>query len=133
MTVSRRKFLAFSALAAVSAGAIISACGTTENRADFPVEPNPGEVGATIAIEGLRWSPDAVTIKAGQSVVWNMHATTKHDLKVLGMLSPLLTDGEIRVTFKDAGVYPFECTIHPGMDGVVTVEPASSATTTTTP
>lgn len=40
--------------------------------------------------------------------------------------SGLIFPGQsISLTFPEPGVYPFVCNIHPGMDGVVVVEPAS--------
>lgn len=39
--------------------------------------------------------------------------------------SGLMLPGQsLSLTFTEAGVYPFVCNIHPGMDGVVVVEPA---------
>jgi plastocyanin len=104
-------------------GGFAAACGGPDvARADFPVEPNPGEIGATVSIEGLRWTPDEVTIEAGQSVVWNMTANTGHDLEVDGLPpTPIVREGEFRRTFRLAGRYEFTCTIHPGMDGNITV------------
>lgn len=119
-------------------GGLATACsGPSAARADFPVETNPGPIGATVAVEGLRWAPDEVTIEAGESVVWNMTANAGHDLEVDGLApTPIVREGEFRRTFRLAGRYEFVCTIHPGMDGTVIVQPSddtSTPSTTTSP
>lgn len=99
---------------------LLGGCEKAE-RADLPTEENPGEIGATIRIDGMTWDPAEVTISSGQSIVWDMKAPIDHDLEVGDFLSPLVSEGEYQMTFDDSGDFDFRCTLHPGMDGVVHV------------
>lgn len=72
------------------------------------------------------FSPDAISIEAGQTVTWELsdqaqlpHTVTFAD----GNSSENLVD-TFAVKFREPGVYAYSCAYHPGMVGAVTVSGA---------
>ncbi len=94
------------------------------NNAAGPM-PFGAEVGATAL---LRFEPGSVMIEEGGTVTWNF-GTVPHNVvfdAVAGRPGDIAGQNisvSIRRTFTQAGVYPYGCTIHPGMSGRVTVLP----------
>jgi plastocyanin len=76
---------------------------------------------------GNRFDPDAVTIGAGGTVTW-VWGDGLHDVTSTGSPSfqssgaPDSPPRQYAVTFNAAGVYNYVCTVHPGMNGRVTVQ-----------
>jgi plastocyanin len=96
-----------------------------------------------VAIVDYRFEPATVMIDAGDTVTWTVthaqdpHTVTPVDPPDAFAGSGLLREGDtFAVTFRDPGVYRYQCTIHPEqMQGTVTVvgaarsvSPTSSAT-----
>jgi plastocyanin len=80
------------------------------------------------------FSPLALTVTAGTTVAWQNDAGTPHNATwndAAGRSAALAGDGTGDITdfsagshtrmFTTAGVYGFKCTIHPGMNGTLTV------------
>jgi plastocyanin len=94
------------------------------------------------------WEPMAVSVEPGGTVDIANNTTTYHGVRWLeGPETPECTSGVIVGTteaqsgtnwsgscsFKKAGVYTFDCTVHgPAMKGTITVGPQGVTTTTTT-
>lgn len=77
-----------------------------------------------VTIDGLKWTPAEIEIEAGDTVVWDMESNgMPHDVVSDDGLfaSELMTEGEFRYTFTEAGVYGYHCTPHPPMIGIITV------------
>jgi plastocyanin len=132
---SVRTCLAFFALAGCAA--TLAACGggssgsggdamapavpmTTAAAPAKPAAPSS----AAVTLKDISFKPETVTIARGGTVRWTWkdgdvphnvtfaarHSTTKHD------------GGTYKLTFKTAGTFKYECTIHPGMVGKVIVK-----------
>ena len=79
----------------------------------------------TVDIEALKFSPPMLEVKAGDTVIWknkdafphNVIAENKH------LHSADIPSGQ-SWKFKAGrkGVFPYVCTLHPGMKGVLTVK-----------
>lgn len=91
----------------------------------------PGTVGATIdSSDQLQWTPNTVTITAGQVVKFTNPASNSvtHNVTINGQpklssSNDYLAPGTTwEVKFTQAGTYPFQCTIHSGMSGTITVK-----------
>jgi plastocyanin len=82
-----------------------------------------------IFAEDFAFTPAVVTIKAGDTVRWNLssgtHTTTSGSGTPDGMWDQVITeDIPVLVTFDQAGEYPFYCRFHGDfMSGRVVVEP----------
>ncbi|MEO8451158.1 MAG: plastocyanin/azurin family copper-binding protein [Gemmatimonadota bacterium] len=79
---------------------------------------------ASVSATGsLAFTPNAVTITAGQSVCWQNTGSVSHTVTADGgsFASPLDPSQTFTRTFATAGTFPYHCTIHAGMVGTVTV------------
>ena len=82
----------------------------------------------TVTIEmrtGNVFSPASPTIDAGTTVRWINEDAVAHNTTSstagLWASSNLAEGGTFQRTFATAGSFPYECTIHPGMTGTITV------------
>jgi plastocyanin len=79
-----------------------------------------------IRIVNYAYSPIAITIKQGQTVVWENRDYVKHTITSIGS-GPLDSDelkrGEMYAyTFNSPGLYEYYCKLHPYMRGKIRVE-----------
>ncbi|MDD5171758.1 MAG: cupredoxin domain-containing protein [Candidatus ainarchaeum sp.] len=86
----------------------------------------PSGTGATstVHISGYAFQPADLTVKQGTTVTWVNDDSVPHHLKMNGVFeSSTLSNGQSYThTFTEApGSYPYSCTIHPSMQGTVTV------------
>lgn len=84
---------------------------------------------ASVSMENVAFVPSSVTISEGDTVTWtNNDGDVPHNVTSTDggpLASDNLSDGETySFTFAEPGTYAYECTIHPGMTGSVTVEAA---------
>jgi plastocyanin len=85
--------------------------------------------------EEFRWTPPAITIKAGEAVTWTFTGTTApHNVASKGTnwslpgAVPVRTPPDTTYAFMTPGVYEYVCEVHlPSMAGTVTVTDASGA------
>jgi plastocyanin len=92
----------------------VTASGATELRA-------PSD---EVQIVDRIYQPSALTVEAGQSVLWHNTTLQPHTVTALGgeFDSGKLDGGEtFSVKFTTPGTFAYKCTIHPTMHGVVTV------------
>ncbi len=62
-------------------------------------------------------------MKPGQAVRWVFSGVMEHDVVAEdgSFVSELQTSGEYVHVFEKAGDYPYDCSVHPEMTGVVSV------------
>jgi plastocyanin len=100
----------------------LSACGSSAGSAAGSANTSPAA--ATVQIKDYAFNPTTVTIKAGQTVQWNF-ADNGVAHNVIGddnMRSSDQASGSFRHTFRRAGTFNYECSIHASMHGVVVVQ-----------
>jgi plastocyanin len=101
---------------AASSGASAAADGLTAKKADGAVH---------ITMTGYRYSPQLVTVRAGQKIVWTNRGATTHDVKAIrgaSFASKTLAKGDtFQTTVKEPGLVDYECTLHPGMLATIVV------------
>lgn len=83
-----------------------------------------GAAATVDASDANQFSPSTATITHGQSVCWQNtgsagHTVTSNDGTSFN--SSLPSGGTYIHTFATAGSFPYHCTIHPGMNGTITV------------
>ncbi|HEU4640980.1 MAG TPA: plastocyanin/azurin family copper-binding protein [Gemmatimonadaceae bacterium] len=78
---------------------------------------------AVTATSGLAFSPSAVDIAVGGTVTWTFQITHNVTFETAGAPSDIgnTSSGSVSRTFNQAGTFPYQCTIHPGMSGTVRV------------
>jgi plastocyanin len=83
-----------------------------------------GRAAAEITVSGLSFPSDTTRVSAGQIVRWVNRDPLDHSIsfEVEGPPSgPLPAKGSYAVRFDRPGVYPYHCTPHPFMKGVIVV------------
>jgi plastocyanin len=82
---------------------------------------------STTNVSGFQFSPDAVTIKVGTTVVWTNstiapHTTTSDSGSAVTWDSGLINPGKtFSFTFTQTGTFHYHCSVHPTMVGTITV------------
>jgi plastocyanin len=113
-----RRVLAAGALALVATACASSSAGG----------PPPSVDGPAVAVRDYQFEPATLTVESGATVTWVWDGRAPHDVTGQGFHSQEQSSGTFRHTFERPGTYPYECTIHPGMEGSVEVEAGGSAT-----
>jgi len=98
---------------------------------DAPAGSAGASVGAAAvkvaATDQLQFSPASQTSKVGQVVEWSNTGSVPHTVTFDSANASCLTDPQIvpsstwQVKFTQPGTYSYKCTIHPGMNGTITV------------
>jgi plastocyanin len=114
--VRRRAFLAWAASGGTAAAMALIGCRQAPARTP---------VTHTVTIEGMRFTPESLTVKVGDSVVWvnrDMfpHTATSKD----GGFDSGSVDPEKSWTFtaQKAGDFRYVCSFHPTMKGTLRIE-----------
>lgn len=81
----------------------------------------------TVTVDDMKFSPAALTVKAGDTVTWKFEDKVPHSVQgigdaAMGINSPIFTKGEWSHTFTVPGTYRYLCPLHPEMKATVTVE-----------
>jgi len=86
-----------------------------------------GASSRTVTLKNKRFHPASVSIKKGTKVIWKWadSGPVPHNITSTGSKrfrsSSTKTSGTYAITFRSAGTYRYNCTIHPGMVGKVIV------------
>ena len=83
----------------------------------------------TVLMRDIEFNPRDLTIDPGDTVRWENEDSEPHN--AIGeddsFETPVIDQGETSEhTFQSSGEYPYFCTIHPGMDGTITVRGSGS-------
>lgn len=116
----------------LACAALFGACGGSADTSTQAAESTPApagtavaEGGVRVAMEGFAFVPEHVTVERGQTITWVNEDTAQHDAVATagdGPDSELFNQGEsYSWTAEEAGEIPYVCTVHPGMDGTITV------------
>jgi plastocyanin len=78
--------------------------------------------GVTVVMKDTAFDTLSPVMKAGQSITFKNEDTVPHDIKMEGQDSGVIAPGKSwSLKIDKAGMYPFQCTIHPSMAGQLTV------------
>ena len=79
----------------------------------------------TIEIKDFMFSPQTLTVKAGEKVTWINRDDEPHTVVSVGKKfqksSALDTDQEFTITAGEPGSYEYFCSVHPKMTGTIVV------------
>lgn len=114
-------------LLAVAAPSVVRAGGGCHG----PVSP-PGDGEASVVkIDGCMFYPTVARVPVGTTVRFLNTGQVPHNVTGVsgawGSPGEFAPNTEYRATFSAAGIYPFACTLHPGMNGAIVVGDAAVA------
>ena len=79
----------------------------------------------TVVIEGLKFMPEALTVRRGDTVIWINKDPYPHTATAAGVFdSRSLAEGQSwKYAATEPGQHPYLCTFHPNMKGTLRVLP----------
>jgi plastocyanin len=118
MRASIRALCLPGALAAALVGALASCTGQPDRSASEPPVAGAHDINA----KDLQFSPTAVQVQRGTTVVWHFEdGAVSHDVKADGFSSPIQQQGTFSHRFDQPGTFKFHCSLHVHMTGRVVV------------
>ena len=125
-------------LACVALSLVVAGCGGDDKEepsggaqnTEEPSESHSAEGvaggGTEVVMEGIKFAPASVSVKAGDTVTWTNNDTVGHDVTgdsfKSGEPGAMENSDTYENTFKKVGTFEYVCTVHPGMEGAVTVK-----------
>jgi plastocyanin len=89
-------------------------------------EPGPLRPDSVVSMPGFSFTPFTLTVRTGQTVIYDFPAEPHNVIftKLTGAPQDIQVATNRRVSrrFDTAGSFPYDCTIHPGMSGMIVVE-----------
>ena len=85
----------------------------------------PSGSGADVKIDNFSFGPQTLTVSVGTTVVWTNRDDIPHTVvSTDGVFKSKVrdTDEKFSYTFTKAGTYPYFCSVHPKMTGMVVVQ-----------
>lgn len=126
--MTRKLLLAVTVAGALAVGGCGGSGDTSSSAPAATTEPAasaPAGGGVKISMKNIAFSPKAVTVKVGQTITWVDDESVEHNVTANGGADFKSEDfgqgGTYKFTPKKPGEISYECTIHPGMDGKITV------------
>lgn len=119
-------FLYAAAIVAPASAALLIFAATIAPAAPSP-SPDPAAA-RTVTIENYAFQPATIRVAAGTEVVWTQKDDDPHTVTAYdgSFDSKGLGQGDVyKHVFDKPGRYPYHCTAHPFMKGVVIVEGAA--------
>ena len=111
-------------------GAAAASLGADASGPSRPPEPTPtaseGVRGAAVAMDGVSFAPEQLIVRVGETVTWTNKDPFPHNVTSStgafksGDIAP---DAQWSFRATEAGRFPYTCTLHPGMNGTLIVEP----------
>jgi plastocyanin len=125
----RRILVSIGAVLALALG--VAACGgssgggSSSTTSSSAASSSGGGSGVEIKMQNIQFSPKATTVKVGDKVTWTNDDNTDHNVTADSGADFKSKDFGNGATFSftadKAGTIKYECTIHPGMTGTLTV------------
>jgi plastocyanin len=107
--------------------AVLAGCGGDDGGGTSAASSSPCPSDAVaITMADIKFDPEEATAGVGEKICWTNEDTVDHDAVAnsgASFKSALFGEGKTFTTTVDsAGTVKYECTVHPGMTGEITVE-----------
>jgi plastocyanin len=113
------------ALAAGCGGGGSSSSSSSSTASSQPASSGGGGA-VTVTMKNIQFAPKDVTVKTGQTITWRNDDTVDHNVTAQSGASfrskNFGNGGSFSFKAAKAGTIKYVCTIHPGMDGTITVQ-----------
>jgi plastocyanin len=109
--------------------------GGGETTTQQPAQTTPSSSGGggktvSVVMKNIQFSPKEVTVSKGGTVEWKNDDSVPHDVTETGGPGAKFASGTgnlqqgdtYKQTFDTAGKITYVCTVHPGMEGTITVK-----------
>jgi plastocyanin len=117
-------------LALVGLLLVAGACADDDGTPGPEDVAEPAPVGAEVSIVDNAYEPAEIAVAGGEAVVFTNDGDTDHTVTGDGLDSGAQRPGEefryVTDEVDETTTIEFHCTIHPQMEGTITVEPGSS-------
>ncbi len=103
----------------------IASCSKSGGTSGGSVTPPPPVGVGVIGMAGMNFSPSSITIKVGETARWTNNDNVTHT--VTSNDGTTFNSGNVAVgasysfTATAAGSFPYHCSLHAGMSGILTV------------
>jgi plastocyanin len=114
-----RRFAAIGVLAMIA----VTACMATAHAGGGGhCEPSEGDAGV-VDLSGACFLPSTLHADTGETITFVNRDPVAHNVSGTGwgQYEDLAQGERVTTSFADPGIYPFACTLHPGMNGVILV------------
>ncbi len=110
-------------IAVLAAAFVLVGCGNQSGPEvqAVPEGVGPAQADPVISVGDNYFADDQVVIKRGTTVTWVWEGRAVHDVRGPGFHSDIKSAGEFSREFAAPGAYPYVCSLHPGMAGVIYV------------
>jgi plastocyanin len=108
-----------------SSQSVTVSAGQTATVSPFTLAPPPASMAVTVDMRDNLFTPTPARVLAGGTVTWVNRGAVQHNstsdtnLWASGNLNP---NQSYERTFPTAGTFPYNCTLHPGMNGTIIVQ-----------
>ena len=123
---ARSLLLCTGVLGLAVAGCGSSDSGSTSSSTSASPAPAAGGGAVTINMQNIQFAPKDQTVKVGEKVTWVNQDSVDHDVKAESganfQSDQFGKGGKFSFTPTKAGEIKYVCTLHPGMDGTLTVQ-----------
>lgn len=128
-------------LIAVAGAVAVAGCGSSNSSSSTPAASTstsaatssastgaaaPAAGGVAVTMKDIAFDPKSLTVKKGEKITWTNDEAVPHNVTAssgASFKSALLNQGQtFTFTPTKAGTIKYACTIHPGMDGTITVQ-----------
>jgi plastocyanin len=112
-------------VASLAAPVVIAVLLLLEGSPNVAANDQPSAANAAVNIDNFVFGPQTLTVPVGATVVWTNKDDIPHTaVSTDGMFKSKVmdTDEKFSYTFIKAGTYPYFCSIHPKMTGMVVVK-----------
>lgn len=121
--ISRRRLLT-GAVGVLGAGAaaLLAGCARPGKPEAVPSDDNI-KAAVTVRVVDNKFLPEELEVAPGQAVRWVFEGTMEHDVVAEdgSFVSELMKSGSYTHLFNNEGDFPYDCSVHPEMTGVVKV------------
>lgn len=120
--MDRRAFIS-GAAGVFGIGALAALTGCAPAEPEFVPSDEGVEAAVVVRVIDNAYEPAEVSVAPGEAVRWDFVGVMEHDV-IAGdgsFVSKLQNTGSYTHVFDEAGEFPYDCSIHPEMTGVVRV------------
>ena len=107
---------------------LAAGCGGDDEASESTTTPAAGSAaGNRVVMKDIKFVPEAITVEAGTAITWTNEDSAPHDVVNAEdgqePKSDLFGKGKsYEFTPSKPGTIKYVCTVHPGMEGTITVE-----------